>query len=132
MSTPTSPLFACPLLSSPPLPHLPPAAIAAETFCPPSDSGKVILDHVEPESGGYTGLAIQRDPVTNRPAFYAATITGGLYVLRLEAETVEEGGQGMREGRGRGEKQGRARGVGAGRGRLALRCMGFVQGTPIL
>ncbi|CAN0381828.1 unnamed protein product, partial [Laminaria digitata] len=84
--------------------------------------GNIVLDHVEPESGGYTGLCIQRDPITNRPAFYAATITGGLYVLR----TVE--------GRERGEGHGWGRGQGreVGQSGLALRCVSFVQGNPIL
>lgn len=81
-------------------------------------SGSILVDHVEPECGGYTGLAIQRDPRTGAPIFYASTITGGLYALRLEAkaETARpsETGLGLEEGR------------------LRLRCVGFVRGNPIL
>ncbi|CBN77035.1 conserved unknown protein [Ectocarpus siliculosus] len=78
--------------------------------------GSILVDHVEPECGGYTGLAIQRDSRTGGPVFYASTITGGLYALRLEEKVATAG----------------TSRTGLGEGGLRLRCVGFVRGNPIL
>eukprot|EP00752_Nemacystus_decipiens_P008672 g7740.t1 len=83
------------------------------------DSGDVVVDHVELGCGGYTGLAVQNDdPSSGLPILYASTVTGGLYLFRLEitrsaGETGGAGGAGGAEG-------------------LRLRCVGFVRGTTIL
>ncbi|CAM9841354.1 unnamed protein product [Ectocarpus fasciculatus] len=78
--------------------------------------GGVLVDYVEPDCGGYTGLAIQRDSRTGGAVFYASTITGGLYALRLEEKVTTTGPSetGLEEGG------------------LSLRCLGFVRGNPIL
>ncbi|CAM9244805.1 unnamed protein product, partial [Pylaiella littoralis] len=90
------------------------------------DSGGLIVDHAEPECGGYTGLAYQYDSSTGCPLLLASTITGGLYVFRLEEEKQE----GKESGVGGGVDDG-WRNMRAGCGGR-LRCLGFVQGCQIL
>lgn len=87
----------------------------------PTTAGSLIVNHVEPECGGYTGLAIQHDSSTGRPLLYASTITGGLYAFRLEGPA--EGGPADDRWGGKLPSEGEE-------GRL--RCVGFVRGSPIL
>lgn len=68
--------------------------------------GKIVVDHIDPGCGGYTGLAVELDSQSGGIVMYASTITGGLYALRLERANDGEGG-------------------------VRLRCVGLVEGNAI-